>query len=499
VSELTVFLGRFHPLLVHFPIALLVLSGALELRAWWVQRTGRRDGHSPITTNSSGPHPALAETTGLLLALGGLSAIISATAGYLLGGSGGYGGPTFLWHERLGIAVAIGATLTWAGWMAAHRSGHDALMTMVYRGLLAATLIVVGIASHLGATLTHGEGYLTEHAPSAMQRWFGLSGSSLASGVTRPDQAVAYSTLVQPILDRRCVSCHGPITAEGKLRLDTLEGIRKGGGDGPVIVPGRASESEIVRRIWLPPSHKHAMPPGGRNYLPPAEAAVIRWWIDQGATGDAKLGELDISADVLPAIEAVVGPVMRGGPSLPDVNVPLADRQAVAAANRLGVSVVPLASGNHFVEVHCTNAGARFGDTELATIRPLAPQTVWLDLSGTCITDAGLATVAGFRNLTRLHLNHTRVSDDGLKQLVSLQHLEYLNLYGTAVTDAGLQALARLPKLRTLYVWQTAVSESGLERLKTALPRLEAQAGLALASLPPTGAAPTRACGAGTQ
>ena len=328
--------------------------------------------------------------------------------------------------------------------MAAHRSGHDALMTTVYRGLLAATLIVVGIASHLGATLTHGEGYLTEHAPSAMQRWFGLSGSSLASGVTRPDQAVAYSTLVQPILDRRCVSCHGPITAEGKLRLDTLEGIRKGGGDGPVIVPGRASESEIVRRIWLPPSHKHAMPPGGRNYLPPAEAAVIRWWIDQGATGDAKLGELDISADVLPAIEAVVGPVMRGGPSLPDVNVPLADRQAVAAANRLGVSVVPLASGNHFVEVHCTNAGARFGDTELAAIRPLAPQTVWLDLSGTCITDAGLATVAGFRNLTRLHLNHTRVSDDGLKQLVSLQHLEYLNLYGTAVTDAGLQ-VARAP------------------------------------------------------
>ena len=152
--------------------------------------------------------------------------------------AGGTAGPTFLWHEQLGIAVAIGATLTWAGWMAAHRSGHDALMTMVYRGLLAATLIVVGIASHLGATLTHGEGYLTEHAPSAMQRWFGLSGSSLASGVTRPDQAVAYSTLVQPILDRRCVSCHGPITAEGKLRLDTLEGIRKGGGDGPVIVPG---------------------------------------------------------------------------------------------------------------------------------------------------------------------------------------------------------------------------------------------------------------------
>ena len=130
-------------------------------------------------------------------------------------------------------------------------------------------------------------------------------------------------------------------------------------------------------------------------------------------------------------------------------------------------------------------------------IRPLAPQTGWLDLSSTCITDAGLATVAEFRNLTRLHLNLTRVSDEGLKRLAGLQHLEYLNLYGTGVTDAGLDVLAGLPKLRTLYVWQTAVSESGLERLRSARPRLEADAGLALSSRLPPGAGVTRACGAG--
>ena len=148
-----------------------------------------------------------------------------------------------------------------------------------------------------------------------------------------------------------------------------------------------------------------------------------------------------------------------------------------------GCSVVPLASSNHFIEVHCTNAEAAFGDTELAALRPLALQTVWLDQNRTLsVTDAGLSTVAQFRNLTRLHLNGTRISDRGLKQLAGLQQLEYLNLYSTGVTDAGAQSLEQLKKLRTLYVWQTGVSSSGLERLRSALPRLDVEAGLPLSS-----------------
>jgi hypothetical protein len=39
--------------------------------------------------------------------------------------------------------------------------------------------------------------------------------------------------------------------------------------------------------------------------------------------------------------------------------------------------------------------------------------------------------------------------------------------------------------LRTLYVWQTRVSDSGLERLRSALPRLRVDGGLALASRDP--------------
>jgi uncharacterized membrane protein len=470
VNELTLFLGRFHPLLVHFPIVLLLLAGALELRAWWR--------HSSSSSTESG------EGTGAVLALGAVSALAAAGAGLLLGGSGGYGGSTFEWHQRFGVIVALGASLTVAGWIAARRSKRGRAATVVYRTLLGTTVSVLVVAGHLGATLTHGEGYLTEHAPASVRGLLSplLGGSDAAARVARADQAVAYSSLIQPVLEKRCTRCHGAAKAEGKLRLDTPDAIRKGGSDGPVIVPGRAAESEIVRRIWLPSSHKDAMPPGGSQSLPASEAALIRWWIDQGARFNQKLSELDVTPEVQPAIEAVVGPLERGGPTLPAVNVGAPDRQAVATATRLGASVVPLASTNHFIELHCTNAGTRLGDAELAALRPLAPQTVWLDLSGTGITDAGLSTVAQFRNLTRLHLNRTRISDAGLKQLAGLQQLEYLNLYGTGVTDAGLPSLAVLKKLRTLYVWQTAVSSSGLERLHAALPRLEIETGLALSS-----------------
>jgi len=474
VSELTLFIGRFHPLLVHFPIALLLLAGGLEVRTWWLRRRSRT---------------ATGEGTGAVLVLGTIFALIAAGAGLLLGGSGGYGGPTFEWHQRFGVLVAIGAALSCVGWIATRRSGGKGWATVAYRTLLTTTLTMLVVAGHLGATLTHGDAYLTEHAPASVRSWIArfAGGADAAPRVTRPEQAIAYSTLVQPVLQSRCVKCHGESRTEGKLRLDTPKGIRKGGSDGPVIVPGRAADSEIVRRVWLPPSHKDAMPPRGSQPLPASEAALIRWWVEQGAPFDRKLSELEITADVEPAIEAVVGTLSRGGPTLPDVNVGAPDRNAIATAQRLGVSVVPLSSGNHFIEVHCTNAGAAFGDKELAALGPLAPQTVWLDLSNTRITDAGLATVTRFRNLTRLHLNRTRISDDGLKQLSGLDQLEYLNLYGTGVTDAGLQSLSSLRKLRTLYVWQTAVSGNGLERLRSALPRLEIDAGLALSSPRPTG------------
>ena len=141
-----------------------------------------------------------------------ISALAAAGAGYLLGGSGSYGGPTFVWHERLGVAVATGAVLTWCGWILARRSRRPELATAVYRTLLVTTIIVIAIAGHLGATLTHGEGYLTEHAPAAIRGWLGrgAGGPAAVPRAAVPIRRSPIRPFVQPILARRCVNCHGP-------------------------------------------------------------------------------------------------------------------------------------------------------------------------------------------------------------------------------------------------------------------------------------------------
>src|SRR5690606_28144049 len=127
-----------------------------------------------------------------------------------------------------------------------------------------------------------------------------------------PGQVVAYSALVAPILEDRCLSCHGPDRTSGGLRLDTPDRIRAGGSSGLVITAGQAAASELIRRIWLPATHEDAMPPKGRPPMTVAEANLLRWWVDQGAPFDRTLADLDIDEDVKATIEARVGTLLTG-------------------------------------------------------------------------------------------------------------------------------------------------------------------------------------------
>ena len=106
--------------------------------------------------------------------------------------------------------------------------------------------------------------------------------------------------------------------------------------------------------------------------------------------------------------------------------------------------------------------GAAFGDAELEKLAAAGKDLIWLDLSRTAITDAGLTVVGKMPNLQHLDLRGTAVGDAGVEALVPLRDLQTLGLYGTAVTDAGLPALQRLPGLKRLYVGGTRVTQPGL-------------------------------------
>jgi mono/diheme cytochrome c family protein len=89
-----------------------------------------------------------------------------------------------------------------------------------------------------------------------------------------------FLTHVKPLLDSRCISCHGPDKQKGNLRLDSRAAALKGGDGGPGIVPGKPADSLILQAV----THKRAdleMPP--KEKLTPKDVAVLERWIVDGA------------------------------------------------------------------------------------------------------------------------------------------------------------------------------------------------------------------------
>lgn len=263
------FLGRLHPLVVHFPVGLLVVSWLLELLIW------RR--------RSADFAPAIR----WLLIIGTVTAVLSVVFGLLLINTEDYGSDILFVHQWAGIGTMIMAAATTYAYFRQSRRMQKLLLTV--------TAGAVTIAGHYGAAITHGEDYLSSVLPSAdgSQGYATNQPTFVLANVTGPlndTQIQELNLQVRTIFAHSCTNCHGEAKQKGELRLDSKEAIFKGGENGAVLVAGKPDESDIVRRIKLPRGHKEAMPTKGKM-LTPQEIAIIEYWIKQGApwpTGELK-------------------------------------------------------------------------------------------------------------------------------------------------------------------------------------------------------------------
>lgn len=110
--------------------------------------------------------------------------------------------------------------------------------------------------------------------------------SKLPPASTQKD--VTYEKDIKPIFDATCLKCHGNVKkVGGKLRLDSLAGVMKGGEDGKVIEPGNSAKSMLVLNVAHLGDEDDYMPPPknkmGLKQLSPEQIGLIRAWIDQGA------------------------------------------------------------------------------------------------------------------------------------------------------------------------------------------------------------------------
>ena len=435
-GDLSQFVGRFHPLVVHLPIALLLLVPLLECFGLF-----QRWSH-------------LRESAGFVLTLASISAFIAVFLGWLLAWSGAYEGQLVRSHMWGGFSLAVAIFLC-------------CLLRLwnirVYRIALLATLALLVWTSDKGGKLTHGESFMTRYMPNSLRSLLHLPGASnkiqaavktAAPALTNANVNVAvsssatfYAARVAPIFDQKCTGCHNAEKRKGKLRLDTFENVMRGGKDGIVVKPGDLSHSDLFRRINLSPEEKDFMPTDGKPPLTASEIKVIELWIASGAT------------NTLPEIE------VHGTPPLPPPAIPALPlakdyrpqlKTIASLEQELGVGLVPRSQNpNDGLILRTVSAPERCDDKTLARLKSVGDLIVDAELARTKITDEGLKVLSTFSNLRSIDLAHTNVTSKGVPLLARLNHLETLNLTATPVDDTGVVTLRHKPSLKHLYLFET--------------------------------------------
>lgn len=441
---LPAWLGRLHPMVLHFPIAFLLIAALLE----FLPRAAR---------------DRWSETAALLLLLGSTGAVAAAACGYLLMWGDRVEGDLMERHFMSGLAVAVLSVVALALRLAPEWEVLPRLRR-IYRGVLALLCVVLVLASHAGASLTHGEGYLMEHLP-----WVDRQ-----APVTLPENLAAgewqvYNHVVAPILATRCYECHRGSNFKGKLVLDRWDGLVRGGASGALFVTGQPNDSLVMTRLRLPLSHDDHMPPRRKPQPSETEIALLHRWIEAGAPSEGTLASLDADTAWLDLVRALPAALRSG--EMADVAPAVALDEGAVTALRADAAtafdvlqqrfpgVLSYASRQSAdVEVNAAPLGSAFGDAELAAFAPLGPHIVRLDLSRTGVSDRGMTTLTSMPNLRVLRLNETAITDEGVRQLRALTSLESLSLFRTEITDASLGHIAALPNLRHWTVAETGVT-----------------------------------------
>lgn len=308
-------------------------------------------------------------------------------------------------------------------------------------------------------------------------------------------KAIVYRDVIAPILAEKCYSCHGEEKGKGKLRMHTFADLKKGGSEGDVnLVAGKSGDSLMIQRILLSTDDDEHMPPTDEPQVSKEELALLKWWIDNGASET----ETVAAAKKTPEVEGLLAVALTKVPVKPVDLVqkiekpkakPLTEEQKKKVAeittklSAMNATLMPLAQDTEQLRLSVINAANQFGDKELALLEPIADQILWLDLARSQVTDSGLDTIAKMVHLGRLHLENTKVTDAGLAKLGKLGELEYLNLYGTRVTDGGIAKLEGAKGLKKLFVWHTGVTKAGATALEGKVAGLVVNVGLSEAEI----------------
>ena len=272
LDDFLIFIGRFHPLIVHLPIGFIVLGILIELNK-------KKLGWSN-------------DALKFIFFWASITGVFSIISGFFQYQNGGYLWETVQNHFIAGVLTII---LSFSFYL---KLIENSIFKSIPRKLFtianSVTLILTG---HLGGNITHGE----EHLVEPLNNLVGINEEEPLTVKYYEDfkEKPLFSSVIQPIIDQKCVKCHNSKKSNGKLRMHNTKEFMKGGKSGSIINNDTPEISEMYIRIHLPKEEKKHMPPKSGKQLTRQEISLISMWIEIVSSFEKSIKDFKLEENII--------------------------------------------------------------------------------------------------------------------------------------------------------------------------------------------------------
>ncbi|MDC1048271.1 hypothetical protein OAQ80_02020 [Flavobacteriaceae bacterium] len=421
LDDLLILFGRFHPLIIHLPIGFIVLGILIELNKKKLKWSK--------------------EALQFIFFWASLSGLFSIITGYFQYQKEGYLWETIQGHLIAGILTVI---LSFTFYLYLKR--NLVFKSIKTRFFTFGHILLLTVTGHLGGNITHGEDHLTE----PINNLVGISSTIDENAIKYYDdfaEKPVFTSLIQPLLDDKCVKCHNDKKSKGGLKMHNIESLKQGGKNGLVINFDSPVMSEIFIRIHLPKEEKKHMPPKGGKQLTKEEIDLISKWIKNGSSFTKSVKQFNLDSGLLSYFFA------SAKSFFPIKEISSPNIKSIKKIKEKKILINPINKNSNYLKVSSLNY-SNFNNNDLLLLQEIKKNIVSLDLSNSNVSDSIFLRLSEFTNLTVLKLNNTKIKGQGIDKLSVLENLKRINLVNTEFNVAFLETLTKFKSLEKVYLFQ---------------------------------------------
>ncbi len=412
--------GHFHPLLLHLPIGIAILS----LLLWLLKKHFLADSFNEIYDFS--------------LSVSAVTSVFTALAGLFLSKGQDYEAILLRNHLWSGVALSFFSWFSWWAFSNFYR------IKPFWTFLQLTGLALMAFVGHAGGSLTHGADFLNWPEDKVKKEDVPVQFS---------DPTTYFQAAIRPILENKCVSCHKKEKAKGDLILASNPNATS-----QVWVARHSNVNEmlkeIIYRIDLPVTDKKHMPPRGKNPLDPIEMMILKNWIQAGGNTEILLTSIKENHPLFTDMNALINVSSK----VKTYSFPFLPSKKLEELNDAFTVVRQMAAESPALKVDFFISKS-FDPSKLDKLGVAKEQIIQLNLSKMPLKDQDLIKLQAFQNLEKLILNQTDVTDKGIKELQKLNKMEVLSLSGTQISAKSIPLLAQFKSLKVVYLWHTNITE----------------------------------------